>query len=860
MTIASFSGLNLLAISLWATVIAVPAAAAESVADVPRPDVEVATTAADLLAQDETTSVVITDIQIESTADGLTITLVSNQSLAAGAPQTVGNALITDIPNATLNLQDPAAAEQFGPTEGIALVQVSETPDGDVQIAITGTDGPPAAQLSTQGGNLVLNVLPGVATAIEDADAETIQVVVTATRTEEDILDVPQSVTVIDREQIQQQLQFTNNLPDILGELVPGLGPPTFQDSTRNLSLRGRTALILIDGVPQNPNSGFDTELNTIDPALVERIEIVRGPSAIYGDGATGGIINIITRTPIEEGVAYDIRVGTNVGLTSVEEDSVGYTFQAGVAAADEQADASFNLTYDIQNARFDAEGDRIPAETGIDDTDRVGLLTKLGYDLTEEQRVALTHSFYRESVDTDFISDPVVFEIPGQQTARALEIGSIDYEEEPQQTNHVINLTYRHTNLLGSQFDAQVYYRDTELTQILSDIRGSGRPDFQPQLFQTALDSLEWGGRAQFDTELSNSFSLLWGADYGQEENARVVLESDAATFDETGELVIIDELGQTPAYDLETFGVFAQATWDISEQWQLSGGLRYDTFDASVEDTVLAFRRNKEDIRTGGDIQADDVSFNAGLIYKPVPEIGIFASFSQGFSIPDIGLSAGTRLPVEVDISTDVALEPQQVNNYELGVRFEFGRVQASLAGFYSESELGSALQIDADGFTELVRAPQRNYGLEATLDWQPSDTWRLGGYFSWNEGENDVDDDGEFEALSSVEVQPYKLGLYVENDTTPGWTTRLQLLAVGDRDRALDEDVDGFAIDGYVTLDLLSSVQLGQGRLTMGVENLLNSQYLPVSSQERIGGTEERRYAAPGITLSLSYSIEF
>ena len=385
MTIASFSGLNLLAISLWATVIAVPAAAAESVADVPRPDVEVATTAADLLAQDETTSVVITDIQIESTADGLTITLVSNQSLAAGAPQTVGNALITDIPNATLNLQDPAAAEQFGPTEGIALVQVSETPDGDVQIAITGTDGPPAAQLSTQGGNLVLNVLPGVATAIEDADAETIQVVVTATRTEEDILDVPQSVTVIDREQIQQQLQFTNNLPDILGELVPGLGPPTFQDSTRNLSLRGRTALILIDGVPQNPNSGFDTELNTIDPALVERIEIVRGPSAIYGDGATGGIINIITRTPIEEGVAYDIRVGTNVGLTSVEEDSFGYTFQAGVAAADEQADASFNLTYDIQNARFDAEGDRIPAETGIDDTDRVGLLTKLGYDLTEE-------------------------------------------------------------------------------------------------------------------------------------------------------------------------------------------------------------------------------------------------------------------------------------------------------------------------------------------------------------------------------------------------------------------------------------------------------------------------------------------
>ncbi|MEL6383408.1 MAG: TonB-dependent receptor, partial [Cyanobacteria bacterium J06626_18] len=200
------------------------------------------------------------------------------------------------------------------------------------------------------------------------------------------------------------------------------------------------------------------------------------------------------------------------------------------------------------------------------------------------------------------------------------------------------------------------------------------------------------------------------------------------------------------------------------------------------------------------------------------------------------------------------------QQVDSYELGIRFDFDRLQASLAGFYNESDLGSALQVGADGFTDLVRAPQRNYGVEATLDWQPSDTWRLGGYFSWNEGENDADDDGEFVALSSVELQPYKLGLYVENDTTPGWTNRLQLLAVGDRDRAFDDGVDGFEIDGYVTLDLISSIQLGQGQLTVGIENLLNNQYLPLSSQERIGGTEERRYAAPGTTLSLRYSITF
>ncbi|NJL47843.1 MAG: TonB-dependent receptor [Leptolyngbyaceae cyanobacterium SM2_5_2] len=112
----------------------------------------------------------------------------------------------------------------------------------------------------------------------------------------------------------------------------------------------------------------------------------------------------------------------------------------------------------------------------------------------------------------------------------------------------------------------------------------------------------------------------------------------------------------------------------------------------------------------------------------------------------------------------------------------------------------------------------------------------------------------------ALSSVQVQPYKLGLYVENDTTSTWTNRLQLLAVGGRNRAFNDRVDGFTVQGYVTLDWVSSLRLGAGQLTLGVENLLNSQYLPVSSQERIGATEARRFAAPGATVSLRYQVEF
>ena len=816
-------------------------------------------TSANLLVQDIATLPVITDVQIEPTPDGLTITLVSDQPLPTETSQVDGNALVTNIPDVTLALADEATAEQFSPAEGIALVQVTSLPDGGVQIAITGTDAPPDVQVSAQANNLVFSVAPGIGSPVTSSPSP-IQVVVTATRTEEAVLDVPRSVTVIEREEIQQQRQFTNNLPDILGQLVPGLGPPTLQNRTRNLSLRGRTALVLIDGVPQNPNSGFNTELNTIDPDFIERIEIVRGPSAVYGDGATGGIINIITRAATDERFVVDLAARTSVGLTAIEGDSFGYGGQVGVAGRFGRTDLRASVSYDVTNAFFDAEGDRIPPNS-VADTERLGALFKLGHDLTERQRLGLTYSFYQEDLgNTSFVTDRSILDIPGLQTARAIDIGEIEYDEDPEQFNHVVNLTYTHENLLSSQFDIQLYYRDTELTQRFGDIRGSTRPPFNPRLFQTSLDSSEWGARLQFDTEIGNRFSLFWGADYGQEENERPVLVLDVPTFEATNRLEVVDVSNQTPTYDLETLGLFAQATWDITEQWQLSGGVRYDRFDVSVEDTVFAFRSNFDDIRRGGDIDADDVSFNAGVIYKPIPEVGLFASFSQGFSIPDVGLSAGTRLPTDIDISSDVELSPQQVTNFEVGVRAEFEQVQASLSGFYNESDLGSNLQVDPDGFTDLVRAPQRNYGVEATLDWQPNNVWRLGGYASWNEGESDNDDDGDFLALSSLQVQPYKVGIYVENDTAPGWTNRLQLLGVGNRDRALDDGVDAFEIEGYVTLDLLSSIQIGDGALTVGIQNLLNNQYLPVSSQERVGGTEDRRFAAPGINLTIGYSIEF
>ncbi|MEM9151687.1 MAG: TonB-dependent receptor, partial [Cyanobacteria bacterium P01_F01_bin.3] len=824
---------------------------------------------ADAIAQTETLTAlsVITDMQLNSTPEGLSIVLISEQPLSAEIPQTIGNALIINIPNAALDLGDPDIAQQFSPIEGIAVVQLSNSADGGVEIAITGADAPPVAEIKPAAGTLVTNNLEiGVAlgdaiNTVDNSDtvdsSESIQLVVTATRTEENIAEVPRSVTVIDREDIERELLFTNNLPDILGRLVPGYGAPTQEDRT-TATLRGRPITVLIDGVPQTPNNdGFATSLSTIAPELIERIEVLRGPSAIYGDGGTGGVVNIITRSPSDETIAYNLGVGADLGLTSNEGDRFGYSGQFGVSTADEQGDALISLSYDNAGAQFDANGNRL-LPNGVANNERIGLLTKLGYNIDEDQRVEFTYSLFRQIRDTEFTFDNAVAAEPDAEFGRALRIDA-DYEEPPQQTNYVLNLAYSNEDIGGSELNAQLYYRNTREVGIFTDLRGLNLPSTFPILWQTSLEDTDVGTRVQLDTPLGESASLLWGADYSVNETAAPLLVNDTAALDANNLVTVIDRsLDRFPEYELDSLGLFAQGRWDITDQFQVSGGLRYENVGLSVDDYQLAFSFSPVREREGGSNSFDDVLFNAGLLYSPIPEVGLFANFAQGFSIPNVG-SALALVDPGFNVTTSELLLPQKVNNYEIGIRGDFNRVQATLAGFYNESSLGSAIAVDfATNQARVERAPQRNYGVEATVDWQPSDAWRLGGLFSWNEGENDADNDGDFEALSILEIDPIKVGLYLENETVPGWTNRLDALIIGTRDRSVDAGVDLFAGEGYTILDFSSNIQLGDGLLSLGIGNLLNNQYGTIRQQNKFNVTQR----APGLgrTFQLGYSVSF
>ncbi len=826
----------------------------------------------------------LTDVQLEATPSGLRVIL---QTADGSSPQVSTSSdnqtLLIDLSNAQLNLSSGQPFRQDNPVAGISAVTVSPLDSNRVRVAVIGETSVPTVEVVTTPQGLVLSLTaqtPARPETVPDGETkptagteelEEIEIVVTATRTEEAIENVPRTVRVITREEIQQQTSLSRNLADILANTVPGLGPRNNLLRSDGQSLRGRNPAILIDGVSQTSNNSFSPNLSFISPDAIERIEVVPGPSSVYGQGATGGIINIITRRPKEGKPTSTVAVGVNAaagGDAFFRGDSIGTYFEYGLSGAEGNLDYLISLSRNEVNTFYDAEGDRIPnGNLSPDDTETLAVLGKVGVNFTEQQRLQFSVNHTRNLREVNSVSDRSILDIDGSQKTPAIE-REIDFRgtEDPRAISTNINLNYSNANLLGSQIQATAYYRQSEYGERGAfDERGDG---FFEGIIRTRQSDEVFGGRLQINSPIVNGLSLLWGADYEKQQNGTTLLEFfDSQRFDSSGGEIAqkISEGVYVPPYDLNSLGLFAQLRWEPSDRWILSGGVRHERFKLKVDEyTPLydsTFERYEGPPIPSGERDFDDTVFNIGAVYKATPQVSLFANFSQGYLVPGVGFSALGFPAPGFSIGDDLqALQPQKVNNYEIGVRGNWNRVQASLAGFYNYSSLGSSLINRPDDTFEIVRAPQRNYGFEATLDWQPARSWKLGSTVGYTIGEIDEGDTGEFKDLISFQVQPLKLTAYVEHQTTPGWRNRLQLLYVGNRDRGFEDGLDPVAIEDYVVLDFISSIQIGMGALEIGVQNLLNNQYQSVNRQVAGGFNELNNYAEPGRTLSLNYRITF
>ena len=305
-------------------------------------------------------------------------------------------------------------------------------------MVLEGTNAVPEAEVSSglQGLSVAASTTELTAQAPEeqaapDAEGETaqqqepIELIVTPTRTERRRENVPRSVTVITREQIEEQTSVSRDISEILGQLVPGLGPPTQSLSNFGQILRGRPISVLIDGIPQSTNRNVFRNLQTIDPSAIERIEVLRGPTANFGSEATGGVINIITRKPQKGEFSATTQISTDLSLTHPDE-SLGITTQQQFTGRVGKIDYTLNAAFDSRGGFFDAEGDRIPpnpnTQGGISDSNTFNVLSKFGFNFNEDQRLEFTFSRFDLEQDTEFKTDPSTTEIPGRQKARVIE------------------------------------------------------------------------------------------------------------------------------------------------------------------------------------------------------------------------------------------------------------------------------------------------------------------------------------------------------------------------------------------------------------------------------------------------------
>jgi len=230
-------------------------------------------------------------------------------------------------------------------------------------------------------------VLSVTAARAEDPTLGVPETVVTATRVPTPIEEIPAGVTVVDRATIEAH--GYNTIAEALSD-VPGVhvSPSGGAGGQASVFIRGTNSdhvLVLRDGMPINdgsdPTSAFNFGVDTLSD--VQRIEVIRGPmAALYGSGAIGGVINLISRRGSEPGVHWS---GDVAG---------GYPalVRGSVTASGIEGPVDFALTAEAQSQRgYDALPQRSNSYTGVAQGFRDRVLTlNLGYTPVEGTRLSL--------------------------------------------------------------------------------------------------------------------------------------------------------------------------------------------------------------------------------------------------------------------------------------------------------------------------------------------------------------------------------------------------------------------------------------------------------------------------------------
>lgn len=631
-----------------------------------------------------------------------------------------------------------------------------------------------------------------------DAPSYQVETTSTATRTDTPLRDVPQSITVVTRQLIDDQSM--QNMADVV-RYVPGIGMAQGEGNRDTPVFRGNssTADFFLDGMRDDVQ--YFRDLYNID-----RVEALKGPNGmIFGRGGVGGVINRVSKQAGWEPVRELSLQGGSDSNKRIALD-VGQPF-------DENAAFRINGMYEDS----DSYRDGVTLERyGVNPTltVRAGDSTKIvvGAEYFKDDRVADRgiSSWQGRPVKTDpatFFGDPA--QSPVHATVKAAN-ALIEHEFSD-------TFTLRNRTRYG---DYDKFYQNV----FPGAVGGNGTTvslsaynnDQQRENFFNQTDlifTLQTG---------AVKHTLLTGIELGRQvtDNFRETGFFDSISPSTTSITVPLSNPRTTlpvsfrqNATDADNHGtakiaaLYVQDQIELSSQWQAILGVRYDNFDVDFRNNRTAETFNTTD---------DLFSPRAGLIYKPVESLSLYASYALSFQP-----RAGEQLS---SLSlTNEALDPEEFTNYEIGAKWDvLPNVAFSAAVYQLDRKNGVAtVNPTASGLID-----SRTKGVELAVTGSITESWSVMGAYAYQDGETLK------QGATLAQVPENTFSLWNRYDFTPAWGVGLGI-TYRDEIFALTENIvtpaSNVILPDYTRVDAAVFFTLNDRlRAQLNVENLLDEEY--------------------------------
>ncbi|MEZ8824042.1 TonB-dependent receptor [Vibrio amylolyticus] len=683
------------------------------------------------------------------------------------------------------------------------------------------------------------------------------KMVVVSSRTPKAISDIPGTVWYIDSEKIEQEYRGGKTLGDILASAIPSLDVSSGARTNLGQNLRGRKMLVMIDGVSLQSSRSISRHLDSIEPFNIDSIEVLSGSTSIYGAGATGGVINIITKKAQSEELEFESYVGGTSGLNSSED--FDYKLAQSISGGNEKVQARTSVVYTETQGFFDANDNIVTpdiSQGSLQFNKTVDFLTTVGVNVSETKKLNLLAQYYDSQQDS-----PYGLYIVGRDFVDVREGFESDREHGTKRI--MLSASYVDDQFLGHQLITEASYRQEDQTYT---------PYYQSSGQQiTDVISLKAALAKSFD-----KFNIVYGIDAYQDK-----LESNQALYDPTiandsGNLVnkTYAQVGRYPGVEVSSVAAFAQADYSITEDWTVEGGVRYQYMSNKIDDFVGYSQQKK--IAAGSGTSADAVPggttdygvalFNLGTIYHLNRDSQVWANFSQGFDLADPAkyygqgdyTLVGDHWQLEDSINVNESkMTGIKTNSVELGYRLDTGNLNLQTAAYYSQSDKNVTYN-KTTLLIEEIDDKKRVYGLEAMASYWVHEKIQLGasGHYVVSE----VKGDNGWEDYDAGYASTSKANAWA------GWydadlAVKLQSQTMFDY-----EDASNNKLNGYTLFDLVGSYQLPVGSLGFGIQNLLNKDYTTAWGQRAQiiysshYDAAAYDYKGRGRTYTLNYQVAF